>query len=223
MRRRYSSPTYRSSTPTTTCGWRGARRRERSPRGPDRVRRVPLRVPHRRPRRAAPGRVRSSGSRRSPRRPDRRNDGPPIAGRSTGTASTCTATGLGTELSGRGEQRIWRGLRNSLVAIQRDDDRDQDRRLEAERDVGLALTTRHGTALRAMFPLPAPMLAGSRAILGVSREVYHVRTRGGRSIEDRLGAHHPRNRRRARLRADCRSRTPGRVLRTCRCDRGPPQ
>ena len=45
--------------------------------------------------------------------------------------------GLGAEPAGRDEQRIWRGLRDSLVALQRDDDRDDDRHLEAERDVGL--------------------------------------------------------------------------------------
>jgi hypothetical protein len=45
--------------------------------------------------------------------------------------------GFGAEPSSRDEQRIWRGLRNSLAALQRDDDREQDRHLEAERDIGL--------------------------------------------------------------------------------------
>jgi hypothetical protein len=45
--------------------------------------------------------------------------------------------GLGAEPAGRDEPRIWRGLRNRLVALQRDDDRDEDRHLEAERDIGL--------------------------------------------------------------------------------------
>ena len=45
--------------------------------------------------------------------------------------------GLGAEPAGRDEQRIWRGLRDRLVALQRNDDRDEDRHLEAERDIGL--------------------------------------------------------------------------------------
>ena len=44
--------------------------------------------------------------------------------------------GLGTELAARHEQCIWRDLRHSLIALQRDDNRDEDRHLEAERDVG---------------------------------------------------------------------------------------
>jgi hypothetical protein len=45
--------------------------------------------------------------------------------------------GFGGEPAGRDEQRIWRGLRRILTALRRDDDRDQDRHLEAERDIGL--------------------------------------------------------------------------------------
>jgi hypothetical protein len=45
--------------------------------------------------------------------------------------------GLGVEPTGRDERRIWRGLRDSLVALQRDDDRDDDRHLEVDRDIGL--------------------------------------------------------------------------------------
>jgi hypothetical protein len=44
--------------------------------------------------------------------------------------------GLGGQPASRDEQRIWRGLRNSLIALHRDD-RDEDRHLEAERDIGL--------------------------------------------------------------------------------------
>lgn len=45
--------------------------------------------------------------------------------------------GLGAQPSGRDERRIWPGLRDGLVALQRDEDRDDDRHLETERDVGL--------------------------------------------------------------------------------------
>ena len=45
--------------------------------------------------------------------------------------------GLGAAPAGNDARRIWQGLSSTLHALQRSDDRDEDRHLEVERDVGL--------------------------------------------------------------------------------------
>ena len=50
--------------------------------------------------------------------------------------------GLGEEPAGRDEQRIWRGLRDRLIAPQRNDDRDEDRHSKPTRHRAGTLTTR---------------------------------------------------------------------------------
>ena len=89
--------------------------------------------------------------------------------------------GLGAEPAGRDERRIWRGLRDSLVAptARRRSRRRPPPRGRARRRAG-TLTESYGI-LWAMFPLPAPMLATNG----------RPRTDQGRSARARVHPHQP--------------------------------